>query len=167
MPVRPNSDTALLLALCHVLHRDGLVDSAFVERYAVGYGEFVAYLGGQADGVVKNAAWAAPLTGIAEADITALAHEMASKRTMIGISWSLSRQQWGEQPFWAAIALATLLGQIGLPGGGIGFGYAIANHIATMCCGCPIRLCHKAGPGAGFHPGCADQRHVAEPGCGI
>lgn len=129
MPVRPNSDTALLLALCHVLHRDGLVDSAFVERYAVGYGEFVAYLDGQADGVVKNAAWAAPLTGIAEADITALAHEMAGKRTMIGVSWSLSRQQWGEQPFWAAIALATLLGQIGLPGGGIGFGYAIANHM--------------------------------------
>ena len=54
MPVRPNSDTALLLALCHVLHRDGLVDSAFVERYAVGYGEFVAYLDGQADGVVKK-----------------------------------------------------------------------------------------------------------------
>ena len=131
LPVRPNSDTALLLALCHRLRHDGLADTAFIDRYSVGYEAFAAYLDGNSDGVEKSAAWAAPLTGIPEAGIIALAHEMARKRTMIGVSWSLSRQQWGEQPYWAAIALATMLGQIGLPGGGIGFGYAIANHMGN------------------------------------
>ena len=131
LPVRPNSDTALLLALCHRLRHVGLADTAFIDRFSVGYEAFAAYLDGNSDGVEKSAAWAAPLTGIPEASIIALAHEMARKRTMIGVSWSLSRQEWGEQPYWAAIALATMLGQIGLPGGGIGFGYAIANHMGN------------------------------------
>ena len=141
MPVRPNSDTALPLALCHVLHRGGLVDSAFVERYAVGYGEFVAYLDGQADGVVKNAAQ--PLTGIAEADITALAHEMAGKRTMIASAGRSAGSNGVNSPS-GAIALATLLGQIDCPGR-IDLDTPSPTIWATMCRGCPIRLCHKAG----------------------
>jgi biotin/methionine sulfoxide reductase len=38
-------------------------------------------------------------------------------------TWSLQRAEYGEQPVWASIALAALLGQIGLPGGGFGNGY--------------------------------------------
>ena len=48
---------------------------------------------------------------------------------MISVSWSLTRQDHGEQPFWTAIMLASMLGQIGLPGGGFGFGYSATNHI--------------------------------------
>ena len=48
---------------------------------------------------------------------------------MISVSWSLTRQDHGEQPFWAAITLASMLGQIGKPGTGIGFGYSAMNHI--------------------------------------
>ncbi|MEM6728260.1 MAG: molybdopterin dinucleotide binding domain-containing protein, partial [Pseudomonadota bacterium] len=44
-------------------------------------------------------------------------------------AWALTRQDHGEQPFWAAIALATLLGQIGQPGTGIGFGYSAMNYM--------------------------------------
>ena len=54
---------------------------------------------------------------------------MSSKRTMISISWSLTRQDHGEQPFWMAIVLSCMLGQIGLPGGGFGFGYSATNFI--------------------------------------
>ena len=61
--------------------------------------------------------------------IISLAKEMSSKRTMISVSWSLTRQDHGEQPFWTAIMLASMLGQIGLPGGGFGFGYSATNHI--------------------------------------
>ena len=43
------------------------------------------------------------------------------------MNWSLTRQDHGEQPYWAATALASMLGQIGLPGGGIAFGYSAAN----------------------------------------
>jgi biotin/methionine sulfoxide reductase len=48
---------------------------------------------------------------------------------MISVSWSLTRQDHGEQPFWMAITLAAMLGQIGLPGGGFGFGYSAMNFI--------------------------------------
>ena len=48
---------------------------------------------------------------------------------MISVSWSLTRQDHGEQPFWMAIMLASMIGQIGLPGGGFGFGYSATNHI--------------------------------------
>ena len=33
--------------------------------------------------------------------------------------WALTRQDHGEQPFWLGTVLAAMLGQIGLPGGGI------------------------------------------------
>jgi biotin/methionine sulfoxide reductase len=52
---------------------------------------------------------------------------MATRRTILMVSWSLQRADHGEQPYWAAITLAALLGQIGLPGGGFGFGYSSTN----------------------------------------
>jgi biotin/methionine sulfoxide reductase len=60
--------------------------------------------------------------------IRALARRMARSRTMISVAWALTRQDHGEQPFWAAIALASMLGQIGLPGTGLGFGYSAMNN---------------------------------------
>ena len=48
---------------------------------------------------------------------------------MISLSWSLTRQAHGEQPMWAGIVLAAMLGQIGLPGGGIGIGYSAVNRV--------------------------------------
>jgi biotin/methionine sulfoxide reductase len=45
------------------------------------------------------------------------------------MSWSLQRAHHGEQPYWAAVALAAISGQIGLPGGGVGFGYASLGGI--------------------------------------
>jgi len=131
LAIRPNSDTAMLLALCHTLRAEGLADDAFLQSHCTGYETFAAYLDGRTDGVVKDAEWAASLTGIDSAGILRLARRMASCRTMVSISWSLTRQQYGEQPYWAAISLAAMLGQIGLPGGGVGFGYAIANHIGN------------------------------------
>jgi biotin/methionine sulfoxide reductase len=48
---------------------------------------------------------------------------MAAGRTMIGVAYSLQRAEHGEQSYWMAATLAAMLGQIGLPGGGCGFGY--------------------------------------------
>ena len=55
---------------------------------------------------------------------------MAATRTMLTASWSMQRADHGEQPYWALILLAACLGQIGLPGGGFGFGYGSAGGIA-------------------------------------
>jgi hypothetical protein len=55
---------------------------------------------------------------------------MVATRTMLTASWSLQRADHGERPYWALILLAACLGQIGLPGGGLGFGYGSSGGIA-------------------------------------
>lgn len=123
IPVRPNTDTALLVGLAHCLIEADLHDRAFLQRFCTGWELYEAYLRGEEDGTSKDAGWAAEITGIPEERIRALAAEMAAARTLITVSWSVQRQDHGEQPYWAAAALAAMLGQIGLPGGGIGYGY--------------------------------------------
>lgn len=129
LQVRPNADTALMLALAHTLHEEALHERDFLARCCVGFERFAPYLVGESDGQPKSADWAAPLCGIAAETIRALARRMAATRTMIAVSWSLQRADHGEQPLWAAITLAAMLGQIGLPGGGFGFGYGGSNRI--------------------------------------
>lgn len=129
---RPNTDTAILLGIAHTLLDEGLHDAAFLESHTVGFSEFRAYLTGARDGVVKDADWAAEISALSADIIRDLARRMAAKRTMISVAWSLTRQDHGEQPFWAAIAVASMLGQIGLPGGGVGFGYSAANGIGNQ-----------------------------------
>ena len=126
---RPNTDTALLLGVAHTLLTEGLADLEFLQNYTVGFERFTSYLLGESDGNPKTAEWASTISGIFSSEITSLARQMAANRTMISVSWSLTRQDHGEQPFWAAIAVASMLGQIGLPGGGFGFGYSAVNHI--------------------------------------
>lgn len=125
--IRPGTDTALLLALAQVLIAEGLYDRAFLDRYTVGFDRFAGYVTGATDGVVKTPAWASAITGVSAEAITGLARRMAATRTMITMSWSIQRGEHGEQPYWAAIAVAAMLGQIGLPGGGFGFGYGAVN----------------------------------------
>ena len=126
---RPNTDTALMLGLAYTLHTEGLSDKKFLEKYTEGFEKFLPYLLGTDDGIVKNAEWAAEICNIPSSKIKELARKISTKRTMISVSWSLTRQDHGEQPFWMAIMLASMVGQIGLPGGGFGFGYSATNYI--------------------------------------
>lgn len=130
-PIRPNTDTALLLALAHTLYVDNLHDKAFLEKYCVGFDAFARYLSGDDDGQPKSAEWAAPITAIPAQQIRRLAHEMAQNRTMLNIAWSVQRADHGEQPFWMVVTLAAMLGQIGLPGGGFGVGYGATNMMGS------------------------------------
>jgi biotin/methionine sulfoxide reductase len=127
--VRPNTDTALMLGLAHTLRAENLHDRDFLARCCTGFERFLPYLSGQSDGQPKDASWAATICGLPAETIRALARRMAGARTMIAVSWSLQRADHGEQPLWAAITLAAMLGQIGLPGGGFGFGYGGSNRI--------------------------------------
>ena len=144
LAIRPNTDVALILGIAHTLEVEGLSDRGFLNRYTEGFDKFLPYLMGQSDGVAKTADWAADITDISAETIRQLARRMASERTMISVSWSLTRQDHGEQPFWAAIMLASMLGQIGLPGGGFGFGYSAMNYIGSQ---------HTIIPGASFPQG--------------
>jgi len=125
LAIRPNTDAALMLALCHTLLAENLHDRAFLDRYTVGFDKFAATLKG------KDAAWAEKITGIPAHRIVTLAREMAATRTMLSIGWSLQRSHHGEQPFWALVTLACMLGQIGLPGGGFGVGYGPVNLMGS------------------------------------
>ncbi|WP_341963145.1 molybdopterin guanine dinucleotide-containing S/N-oxide reductase [Pseudomonas sp. RC10] len=131
LAVRPGSDTALMMALCWVLVDEGLHHEDFLQRYTVGHERFIEYLQGRVDGIAKTPEWAAALTDIPASRITTLAREMASKRTMINIAYSLQRSVHGEQPFWMTVTLAAMLGQIGLPGGGFGLGYGCMNNTGS------------------------------------
>ncbi|MET0209182.1 MAG: molybdopterin guanine dinucleotide-containing S/N-oxide reductase [Burkholderiaceae bacterium] len=129
--IRPNTDTAMILALAHTLYRADLHDREFLARNCVGFDKFVPYLTGAADGQPKDAAWAEGITGVPAARIESLALAMASQRTMLTMAWSLQRSHHGEQPFWSLVTLAAMLGQIGLPGGGFGVGYGTTNMIGA------------------------------------
>ncbi|MCR9136452.1 MAG: molybdopterin-dependent oxidoreductase [Alphaproteobacteria bacterium] len=128
---RPGTDVAILLGLAHTLLSENLHDQPFLKRYSVGFERYSDYLNGKNDGIPKSAQWAADISGLEADAIRDLARRMAAHRTMISASWSLTRQDRGEHPFWAAIALAAMLGQMGLPGGGIGFGYSALNSVGN------------------------------------
>ena len=128
---RPGTDVALMLGLAHTLCAEGLHDEAFLAKYSVGFERFVPYLTGAEDGVAKDAEWAGEISGIGAETLRALARRMAAGRTMISLSWSLTRQHHGEQPFWMGVTLAAMLGQIGVPGGGVGFGYSAVNAVGN------------------------------------
>ncbi|WP_417623437.1 molybdopterin-dependent oxidoreductase [Paremcibacter congregatus] len=119
---RPNTDVALMLGIAHTLWREGLHDAAYLARYATGFETFLAYLTGETDGSVKDAVWAADITGIPATDIETLARRMAGRACFISLSLSVQRVDHGEQSYWMAITLAAMLGQLGTAGGGVGFG---------------------------------------------
>jgi len=131
LPIRPNTDVALMLGLMHTLVSEDLHDDEFLARYCVGFDRLRAYLMGEVDGIPKSAEWAAQITEVDASTIRDLARRMATQRTMISVSWSVQRADHGEQPYWMAIALAAMLGQIGLPGGGFGFGYGASNGVGS------------------------------------
>lgn len=131
LAIRPNTDVAMMLGLAHTLLVESLVDRNFLARATTGFDRFERYLDGSDDGVAKTADWAAAICGIDADTICDLARRMASTRTMIMTAWSLQRAEHGEQPYWMTIVLAAMLGQIGLPGAGFGFGYGSVNGIGN------------------------------------
>ena len=127
-PCRPNSDVALMLGLAHTLVTEDLHDKAFLQRYCVGFERFADYLLGNNDGHAKNADWAAQLCDIDAERIRQLARRMAKEPCLLSISWSLQRAEHGEQPYWMISTLGAMLGNIGLPGQGVGYGYGCIHN---------------------------------------
>ncbi|MFT4286165.1 molybdopterin-dependent oxidoreductase [Nocardioides sp.] len=121
--VMPGTDTAVMLALIHVLVADGLADEAFLASHTVGADRVRAYVLGETDGVAKTPAWAERISRTPADRIRSLAHEMAAGRTLVNVVYALQRGERGEQPVFAALTLAAFLGQIGLPGGGFAHGF--------------------------------------------
>jgi biotin/methionine sulfoxide reductase len=132
VPIRPGGDAAIVLAMIQAIVAAGLEDRDYLARCTTGWDRLRAYLMGEAeDGVVKTPEWAAPLCDVPAEAIRALALEAARAPTMITATWSTQRSENGEQPWWAMVALAAVLGGIGMPGRGIAFGYGSINGMGT------------------------------------
>lgn len=128
-PIAPGTDVAAMLALAYVLIDEGLANRSFLDRATVGYEQLRRYVLGLDDGQPKDPAWAAAICQIPAGTLADLARRMAGKRTFINTSWSLQRAEFGEQAPWMGVALAAILGQVGLPGGGYGFGYGSMQSV--------------------------------------
>ncbi|MBS7697358.1 MULTISPECIES: molybdopterin-dependent oxidoreductase [unclassified Chelatococcus] len=137
--IRPNTDTAVMLAMAQVLLAEGLARLDFLDRYTAGFDIFAAYLTGASDGIVKTPEWAEGISGMPAETIRELARAFAEAPALINAAWSLQRARYGEQPYWASIALAAMAGQIGRPGAGFAFGLTAVSSV-----GQPIR--HLRGP---------------------
>ncbi len=131
LPARPGTDVAIMLGLAHVLATENLLNRDFLRSHTLGYDSFEKYLLGSSDGQPKDPHWAANISGLSATSIITLARTMASKRTFVNAAWALQRAQHGEQPYWMLVTLAAMLGQVGLPGGGVGFGYAAEGFVGS------------------------------------
>ena len=127
VPIRPNTDTALMLALANILIKNNAYDKSFIKKYTVGFESFSDYVLGKKNNQDCSPEWASKITNIPVKSIKKLAEKIISKKTLISISWSLQRASRGEQPLWMGITLAAMLGQIGTAAGGFGFGYSSVN----------------------------------------
>ncbi|WP_029826287.1 trimethylamine-N-oxide reductase TorA, partial [Vibrio parahaemolyticus] len=122
--INPMTDVAFMLAVAHVLYNENLYDKKFIDTYCLGFEEFIQYVQGKTkDKVEKTSEWAAAICGVKADKIREFARMLVSGRTQILMGWCIQRQEHGEQPYWAAAVVAAMVGQIGLPGGGISYGH--------------------------------------------
>ncbi len=147
---QPGTDTALMLGVMHALLENG-ADEDLIRRLASGWDELKAVITGAADGVAKTPAWAARETGIAEDVIRSLARDWQTHRTKIVMGWGPQRRPYGEQMPWMATALAVVLGQIGLPGGGVSFNAHYSQGGCPAGAGPRVRgITEKVAPARAF-----------------
>ena len=81
IPILPNTDAALLLAIAYVWLKEGTYDKDYVKTHVVGFEKFSDYVLGQEDGIPKTPQWASGKCGVAEWSIKALARDWAARVT--------------------------------------------------------------------------------------
>ncbi|MBN1191458.1 MAG: molybdopterin-dependent oxidoreductase [Dehalococcoidales bacterium] len=83
IPVLPNTDAALQLAIIYVWITEGTYDKEYIKTHTVGMEKVEDYVLGREDGVPKTPDWASARCGVPSWTIKALARQFASKRTSI------------------------------------------------------------------------------------
>ena len=124
----PNTDVAMMLGMAYALQEAGLENKEFLEEYTTGYQKFLPYLLGETDGIAKTPEWAETICQVKAVKIREIAHLIAKKPSLLLTGWSLQRADHGEQPPWMLVTLASMLGQIGLPGRGYSMGHMYGDN---------------------------------------
>ncbi len=111
---RPGTDGALINAFCHVILRDGLEDTAFIEANTENFEEFKASV---ADCTPE---WAEEITLVPAADIEQAAHIFArADRAGIYYTMGITQHTSGTDNVCALANLALITGNLGKPGAGL------------------------------------------------
>ncbi len=113
LALRPGTDGALACAVMHCAFRDGHADRAYMARYADVPDELEAHLR------TRTPAWAAAITGLAEAEIEAFALAYNSTpRAFLRVGYGFSRARNGAVMLHAVTCLPTVTGKWQHLGGG-------------------------------------------------
>ena len=112
LQLRPGSDGALAFALLHVLHRENLLDRAFVERYVLGWQEVEKQL------KETTPEWGERQTGVPADKIVTAAVAYGKGPSLLWLGQGLQRQPTGGNVFRACSLLPIATGNIGRMGGG-------------------------------------------------
>ena len=118
IPIRPGTDTAMMVAMANVMIRENLHDKAFLDKYTVGFDKFKEYVLGQEDGVDKTPRWAAEICGVDAETILSLAREYAgTKPAALMDCQGPARSAMGEQYIRCAATMSAMTGNVGRSGG--------------------------------------------------
>jgi predicted molibdopterin-dependent oxidoreductase YjgC len=114
LPLRVGSDVALLLAMAHVIAREGLIDEEFIATRTTGFDAFLEHL------QPFTPAWAAPITGLPAADIetAALLYGQADKAA-IYYTLGITEHICGVDNVQSLCNLALMTGNLGREGTGV------------------------------------------------
>jgi len=122
--ILPGSDTALALAMMHVITGEGLEDKDYVARYTLGFDELKARVR------EWTPARAAELTGIPADDIVQLAREYAATRpAAIRLNLGVQRSERGAMAVRTIALLPALTGAWRDAGGGVQLSTSQAFHL--------------------------------------
>ena len=112
LPIRPGTDGALALALCHVIIAEELFDESFVRDWTHGFEDFARYVQHFSPEVVES------VTGVPAAASRALARRLAQAHGASPVMYSgLEYSDSGVQAIRATMVLWALAGQLDVPGG--------------------------------------------------
>ena len=108
----PGSDAALVFALLHVIHRDGLVDEDFIAAHVLGWEEMEPAIAACDLGKLSA------LTGVPSALIEQVAHLYGEGPSLLWLGQGLQRQATGGNVMRACALLPAVTGNLCKPGAG-------------------------------------------------